>query len=212
MIYSLIRWSTVNVNGKGNNLFCVYGFFVIHFFCSKFVAFLLTTDTYDKLYMKKSIIVAIADNNVIGKDNDLIWHISEDLKRFKKLTEHHTVVMGRNTYFSLPFRPLKNRRNIVVSRTLVDVEGVEVVDSIDKAFNLVADEQEVFVMGGASIYEQVIDVADRIYLTVVKKTFEGDTYFPKIDESKWSCVEESEVIFDDNEKVEFYYQILDRVR
>lgn len=159
-----------------------------------------------------SIIVAVAENRVIGKDNQLIWHISEDLKRFKRLTEHHTVVMGRKTYLSLPFRPLKNRRNIVISTTVNEIEGVEVVSSIDEALSLCQGEQEVFVMGGASIYEQTLGMADRIYLTVVCKSFDGDVYFPEIPRSEWTTVEKSELQTDEKSGLQFYYETLERKR
>lgn len=159
-----------------------------------------------------SIIVAVAENRVIGKDNQLIWHISEDLKRFKRLTEHHTVVMGRKTYLSLPFRPLKNRRNIVISTTVNEIEGVEVVSSIDEAFSLCQGEEEVFVMGGASIYEQTLVMADRIYLTVVCKAFEGDVYFPEIPRSEWTTIEKSELQTDEKSGLQFYYETLERKR
>lgn len=160
--------------------------------------------------MTLSIIVAVAEGNVIGKDNSLIWHLSEDLKRFKRLTENHTVVMGRKTYMSLPFRPLKNRRNIVITRSNEPIKGVEMVDSIDRALKLCEGEDEVFIIGGASIYEQTIDLADKMYLTRVLKEFEGDTFFPEISNKKWITLERSETLFDEKEATEFYYETLVR--
>ncbi|KGN77965.1 diacylglycerol kinase [Porphyromonadaceae bacterium COT-184 OH4590] len=162
--------------------------------------------------MTLSIIVAVADGNVIGKDNSLIWHISEDLKRFKRLTENHTVVMGRKTYMSLPFRPLKNRRNIVITRSNEAIAGVETADSVEQALELCRGEDEVFIIGGASIYEQTIDIVDKIYLTRVLKEFEGDTFFPEISAAKWQSVERSEVFKDDKEEVDFYYDTLIRIK
>ncbi len=158
-----------------------------------------------------SIIVAVAENRVIGRDNQLIWHISEDLKRFKRLTENNTVVMGRKTYLSLPFRPLKNRRNIVISNTVKEIEGVEVVSSIDEALSLCRGD-EVFIIGGASIYEQTLGLVDRIYLTVVCKSFEGDVYFPEIPRSEWTTIEKSELQTDEKSGLQFYYETLERKR
>ena len=152
--------------------------------------------------MTLSIIVAVANGSVIGKDNSLIWHLSDDLKRFKRITEGHTVIMGRKTYMSLPFRPLKNRRNIVISTSLADIDGAAVA--------LCRTEDEVFIIGGASIYEQTIGIADKIYLTRVLKDFEGDTSFPEIQDSRWQSLEKSEILFDEKEKTEFYYETLVR--
>ena len=136
-----------------------------------------------------SIIVAIASNNAIGKDNQLLWHLPGDLKRFKELTSGHCVVMGKNTWFSLPVRPLKNRTNIV----LTDVPG-ECIDgcvgaySIKDALSKCDKEKEIFVIGGASIYDQFMNIADRMYVTHVFKDFEADTFFPEIDPETWEPV------------------------
>ncbi|MDR2684312.1 MAG: dihydrofolate reductase [Prevotellaceae bacterium] len=146
--------------------------------------------------MKISIIAAVAENNIIGKDNSLLWHISDDLKHFKSLTENHAVVMGRKTYFSLPFRPLKNRRNIVISNSLQKINGVETVNTVEKAFELCNNENEVFVIGGASIYRQTIDFATKIYLTKIYKSFEGDTFFPKIDKKLWKITDKTDIFYD----------------
>jgi dihydrofolate reductase len=154
---------------------------------------------------KISIIVAIAENNVIGKDNSLLWHISDDLKRFKTLTENHCVVMGRKTYFSLPFRPLKNRRNIVISNNLTQIEGAEVVKSVEEAFALCNDENEVFVIGGESIYRQTIDLADKLYITKVYKAFEGDTFFPEISENYWKITDETAIFYDQKSDLKYSF-------
>ena len=160
--------------------------------------------------MTLSIIVAVANGSVIGKDNSLIWHLSDDLKHFKRITEGHTVIMGRKTYMSLPFRPLKNRRNIVISTSLADIDGAEVAHSVEEAVALCRTEDEVFIIGGASVYEQTIGIADKIYLTRVLKDFKGDTFFPEIQDSRWQSVEKSEILFDEKEKTEFYYETLVR--
>ena len=133
-----------------------------------------------------SIIVAIADGRAIGKGNDLLTHIPGDLKRFKEITSGHSVIMGRNTFESLPKGPLPNRRNIVVSRNQeLSIEGAEVVNSIDEALNLVKDEVEVFVIGGGKIYDQFLPICNKLYLTIVDKSFDADIFFPEIDWDEW---------------------------
>ena len=153
--------------------------------------------------MKVSIIVAVAENNVIGKDNALLWHISDDLKHFKQITENHSVIMGRKTYFSLPFRPLKNRRNIVISNNLQEIVGVEIAKSIEEAFDLCKNEDEVFVIGGETVYKQTVDFADKIYLTNVYANFDGDTFFPEIDKNIWQITEQSEIFTDEKSGLKY---------
>lgn len=153
-----------------------------------------------------SIIVAIAQNNAIGKDNDLIWHISDDLKRFKALTSGHTVIMGRNTWNSLPRRPLPKRRNIVLthSESFVD-EGAEVARSIQQVFDMVRSEDEAFIMGGAAVYRQFLPFVSRIYVTWVWQDFDADVFFPVIDLSVFNKVSESEVFTDQESGLRFSY-------
>ncbi|MEX0983319.1 MAG: dihydrofolate reductase [Bacteroidales bacterium] len=137
-----------------------------------------------------SIIVAIARNNAIGKDNQLLWHLSDDLKRFKRLTTGHTVIMGRNTYLSLPNGALPNRRNIVITdQPEENFEGCEMAHSIEEALELAGDSEECFVMGGGMVYRQLLPVAGRIYLTNVHQSFDADTFFPEIDFSEWEELE-----------------------
>ena len=160
--------------------------------------------------MQISIIVAVAENNVIGKDNSLLWHISDDLKYFKQITENHVVIMGRKTYFSLPFRPLKNRRNIVVTKNLSEIDGAEVVNSLEDAFELCKNEEEIFVIGGGSIYRQAIDFADKIYLTKVYSTFDGDTFFPDLDEKKWTISQQSDIFTDEKSELKYKFLVLEK--
>lgn len=130
--------------------------------------------------MKISLISAIAENRAIGKDNRLLWHIPEDMKHFRETTSGHAVIMGQKTYESLG-RPLPNRINIIVTFDKgFKAEGCVVLHSLDDAFEYVEkqDEEEVFVIGGGSIYKQTIDRADRLYLTLVKGEFDGDVFFP----------------------------------
>ena len=134
--------------------------------------------------MIKTIVVAISENNAIGKDNQLLWYLPADLKHFKNITTGHTVIMGRKTFDSVG-KPLPNRRNIIITRHVMHIEGCEVVSSIDAALALCADEEEVFIVGGAEIYKQSIHLTDRIYLTIVHKKFEADSFFPEIDYAEW---------------------------
>lgn len=141
--------------------------------------------------MKKiSIIVAVAKNYAIGLNNELLWHIPEDLKRFKRITLGHQVIMGRMTYLSLPFRPLKNRTNIVITDNPEETfDGCITVHSIEEAINLCNEQEESFIIGGGSVYRQFLPLCDKLYLTMVHKEFEADTFFPQPDFSQWKLVE-----------------------
>lgn len=133
-----------------------------------------------------SIIVAVAANNGIGKDNRLLCHIPGDLKRFKKITSGHTVVMGKNTFLSLPGGPLKDRRNIVISDDQQDrFDGCIMVSSISEALDQCEEDRETFIIGGASVYRQFLPYANRLYLTRVNKCFDADTFFPEINKDEW---------------------------
>jgi dihydrofolate reductase len=125
--------------------------------------------------VKLAIIVAIARNRVIGKDGKLPWHISEDLKRFKRLTTGHAVLMGRKTFESIG-RPLPNRRNVVISST--PQPGVETFRTVAEALEALKDQEKVFVIGGGQLYASLLDSADELYLTLVDQNIEGDTFFP----------------------------------
>jgi dihydrofolate reductase len=140
--------------------------------------------------MSISIIVAIAENNAIGKNNELLWHISEDLKRFKRITSGHRVIMGRNTYLSLPVRPLPGRTNIVISDIPEETfEGCQMVSSIEQALEICETGEESFVIGGGMVYKQFLKHADKLYITRVYKSFEADTFFPEIHEDEWEEIE-----------------------
>ena len=140
-----------------------------------------------------SIIVAIAENGAIGKDNQLLWHISDDLKRFKKITAGHKIIMGRNTLLSLPKWPLPNRTNIVITDNKAEqFAGCEMVFSIEEAVSKCGKEEECFIIGGASIYRQFLPLADKLYITRVYKDFDADTFFPEISENEWNLTEKSE--------------------
>jgi dihydrofolate reductase len=136
-----------------------------------------------------SIIVAIAQNNGIGKNNQLLWHIPADMKRFKQITMGHTVIMGRNTFLSLPGGPLKNRRNLVITDNPDEhFEGCEMVSSIKEVLEKCDTDQENFVIGGASVYRQFFPMADRLYITRVNRSFEADTFFPEIKPDEWEVI------------------------
>jgi len=135
-----------------------------------------------------SIIVAIAENRAIGKDNKLLWHISEDLKRFKKLTTGHTLIMGRNTFLSLPNGALPKRRHIVISDVADEkFDGCEMAGSIEEAVTMAGASDECFVIGGGMVYSQFLPLARKLYLTQVHHSFEADTFFPEIDFSQWQA-------------------------
>lgn len=134
-----------------------------------------------------SLIVAVAQNGVIGDRNALLWHIAEDLRNFKRITSGHPVVMGRKTYESLG-RPLPNRTNVVVTRQALELPGCTVVHSLEEALRLFPAEEECFVIGGAQIYAQALPLADRLYLTRVEHPYEGDTRFPEWDPAQWRPV------------------------
>jgi dihydrofolate reductase len=159
-----------------------------------------------------SLIVAIAQNNAIGKDNDLLWHISEDLKYFKKTTNARTVLMGRKTWESLPFKPLKNRRNIVVSSQKdYQISGAELFSDTDKALEALKEEKdEMFCIGGASLYKALLPKADKLYITRVYKDFEADVFFPEIDEQIWEIKRLSPMLYDEKEEVNFRFEVWEK--
>lgn len=150
-----------------------------------------------------SIIVAITANNGIGYKNELLTHIPGDLKRFKEITTGYPVIMGRNTFLSLPNGPLPNRTNIVITDTNQIFEGCVTVTSIEEAISACPPEKECFVMGGGMIYKQFLPIANKLYLTVVEKEFKADTFFPEINPEEWQLMEEQR--FEVNEKAEFAF-------
>ena len=163
-----------------------------------------------------SLIVAVSENKVIGKDNDLVWNLPTDMKFFKDKTKNHFVIMGRRNYESIPskFRPLPNRTNVIVSRQeKLEAEGCMVVDSIEKAIELakVAKDQEPFIIGGGQIYKYAIDnqLIDRVYLTRVHTEIEGDTFFEDLDDS-WKLVHEKHHPKDERHPFSFTFQTFER--
>lgn len=155
-----------------------------------------------------SIIVAVSDDWGIGKDNDLLWHISEDLKRFKRLTTGNTIIMGKKTWESLPRRPLPGRKNVVLTDNPKEqIEGAETAYSIDDALARCSKKEEIFIIGGGSIYRQFMPLADRLYITHVHTNAPADIYFPAIDLNVWEAVEKEEFLNTDDHEIPYTYVI-----
>ena len=165
--------------------------------------------------MKKSItiIVAAAENNAIGKDNDLIWSLPNDLKRFKKLTSGHCIIMGRKTFNSFPGL-LPNRKHIVISRNKNNSfsEEVTVVNNFEDALKKTGDDENPFIIGGGQIYKLAMDLGDKIELTRVHEEFKADTFFPKIDEDKWKLIHEEFNEKDERHQFSFTYKTYIKIR
>jgi dihydrofolate reductase len=142
--------------------------------------------------MKKIIIVAMTKENIIGKDNNIPWHISDDLKLFKKNTINNTIIMGRKTYESIG-KPLPKRKNIVVSSKLKVDNEVKVCDTFEKAINLAENlGKDIFFIGGNQIYKSALKIADHIYLSLVKGNYSGNVYFPEYDKKDWQMIDSKE--------------------
>ena len=165
-----------------------------------------------------SLIVAVAQNNAIGRNNELLWHISEDLKYFKSTTTGHPVIMGRKTYESIG-RPLPGRRNIVLTRGEMEIPPVknpqttsmEVVHSLEQVYEIASGEGEFFVMGGGMLYNETFGMADYLYLTKIYAVAEdADTFFPEVRESEWDVVRESELLHDEENDIEFKFIVYKR--
>lgn len=157
-----------------------------------------------------SIIVAAAQNNAIGKDNGLLWHMPADLKYFKNKTTGHAIIMGRKTYESVGM-PLPNRRNIVITRNEdYQPEDVEVCHSLEEALMLCDPDEENFIAGGAEIYSKAMAVCDRIYFTLVYNEFEADAFFPPILKDFWQLTAESFHEADDKNPYDYNFMVYDR--
>jgi dihydrofolate reductase len=166
--------------------------------------------------MKVSLIVAVAENNVIGKDNDLIWHLPNDMKFFKETTQNHHVIMGRKNFESIPerFRPLPNRTNVIITRQQnYKAEGCIIVNSIEEALEIAKsnEDNEPFIIGGGQIYKLALDanLVDKIYLTKVHQKFDGDTFFPSLN-SNWKEIEKTENKADEKHKYNYDFITLER--
>lgn len=161
--------------------------------------------------MKISMIAAMARNNVIGKDNDMPWHLPDDLKFFKSKTVGKPVIMGRKTFESIGSRPLPNRPNLVISRnTELVCEGAVVFGSVDEALASLAGVEEVIIMGGGQLYTQMLPRADRLYLTMIDAEIDGDTFFPKWQELAWKTLGTVRHEVDERHAYAFDFVTLDR--
>jgi dihydrofolate reductase len=151
-------------------------------------------------------IAAIGMNNELGKDNQLIWHLPNDFKRFKTLTTGHYIIMGRKTFESFP-KPLPNRTHVIITRQKnYTAENCIVVDSLKKAIAVCPKDEDVYVIGGGEIYNQSIDFADKLEITKVFHSFEADTFFPEIDITKWILVSEEFHAKDEKHAYDFCFQ------
>lgn len=155
--------------------------------------------------MKLSIVVAVAENGVIGHENQLIWHLPKDLKIFKNLTTGHPIIMGRKTFDSIG-KPLPNRTSIIVSRNKeLAINGCIVVNSVEEAIEEAKkiEEEEAFVIGGAELYKLSLPNVDKIYLSEVKHSFAGDTFFPEIDKTVWKEISRETYLKDEKNLYDF---------
>ncbi|MBT5979563.1 MAG: type 3 dihydrofolate reductase [Gammaproteobacteria bacterium] len=160
--------------------------------------------------MSLSIVVAMDENRLIGKDNKLPWHLPADLVYFKKITTGKSIVMGRKTYDSIG-RPLPNRRNIVISRNSKTlITGCEVLSSIDEMLSITKDEDEVMIIGGASLCEQLLPQVSRLYITKIEGKFDGDVYFPEYNEADWRQVSCESHLPDDLNEHAHHFLVLER--
>ena len=157
-----------------------------------------------------SLIVAVAKNNVIGGDNKLLWHLPADLRHFKNVTMDHTIIMGRKTFESVG-KPLPGRRNIIVTRNEdFEAEGCTIVNNMQAAVDLCKKENEVFIIGGADIFRQSMNAADKIYLTRINHEFKGDVFFPELNFSDWKLVKYLKFHADEKNKYEYSFAEYER--
>jgi dihydrofolate reductase len=157
-----------------------------------------------------SIIVAIAENNAIGINNQLLTYLPDDLKMFKRLTTGHIVIMGKKTFKSLPNGPLPNRTNVIISDNIKDYfEGCITVYSIQEAIDFCKG-NDAFIIGGGMIYRQFLPLSNRLYLTIMHKQFEGDTFFPEIDYDEWKELSKEYHPKDEKHKIDFTWLVLER--
>jgi len=166
--------------------------------------------------MKVSLIVAVSENGVIGKDNDLIWHLPKDMKFFKETTQGHHVIMGRKNFESIPhkFRPLPNRTNVIITRQSdYKAEGCLVVNSVEESIEMAKQngDTEPFIIGGGQIYKIALEqnLVDRIYLTRIHHVFEGDTFFSELN-SDWEEVKREDCFADEKNKYDYSFIVLEK--
>lgn len=158
-----------------------------------------------------TLIAAAAENNALGKDNQLVWHLPDDFKRFKQITSGHYIIMGRKTFESFP-KPLPNRTHVIITRQKnYTVDDCIVVNSIEEAIKVCPKNEEVFIIGGADIYNQSIDFAEKIELTRVHANFEADAFFPEINLNNWKLTFEEKHTQDEKHNFDFTFQTFVKV-
>lgn len=157
-----------------------------------------------------SIIAAVSENNVIGLNNRMPWHLPMDLKWFKKVTLGCDVVMGKKTFYSLPVRPLPGRRNMIISHDPEPVDGCVMASSVEDALSKMDPEKENFIIGGGCIYGQFMQLARTLYITRVYQSFGGDTFFPDINPEEWTLTFSEEHVKDEKHAFDFAFQIYER--
>ena len=158
-----------------------------------------------------SIIVAISENNAIGKENQLLWRISDDLKRFKQLTTSHTIIMGRKTFDSIG-KPLPGRTTVIVTRNAeLKVEGCVVAHSLQQAISACADDSEIFIVGGAELYTQALPLVDKLYITEIQQDVEGDAHFPEFDQRHWQLLSKDVRSQETPQPLEFHFASYQRI-
>lgn len=153
-----------------------------------------------------TLIAAVAQNNALGKDNQLLWHLPDDFKRFKNITSGHYIIMGRKTFDSFP-KPLPNRTHVIITRQKeYKPEGCIVVNSLEEAIQSCPKQEDIFIIGGGEIYKQSIVIADKIDITRVHNSFEADTFFPEIEIEKWQLIFEEFHSKDERHDFDFTFQ------
>lgn len=158
-----------------------------------------------------TLIAAAAENNALGKDNQLVWHLPIDFKRFKEITSGHYIIMGRKTFESFP-KPLPNRTHVIITRQKnYTVENCIVVNSIEEAIAACPKEEDIYIIGGAEIYKQSIPFAEKIELTRVHANFDADAFFPEIDLNEWKITFEEPHLKDDKHNFDFTFQTFVKV-
>jgi len=159
-----------------------------------------------------SIIVAMDINRVIGKENQLPWRLPRELQYVKKTTMGHPIILGRKNYESIG-RPLPGRRNIILTRDEnFSPEGCEIAHSVEEVYKLCENEEEIFIFGGEQIYKLFLEDTDKLYVTVIHHEFEGDTFFPEIDWTKWKEIFVEQGITDEKNPYEYYYHVFERLK
>lgn len=160
--------------------------------------------------MKISLVVAKSKNNVIGKNNQLPWYLPADLKHFKNVTMGKPIIMGRKTFDSIG-KPLPGRRNIIISHQQnLFIDGCDVFHSIDDAFNAVKTEKEVMIIGGANLYAQILDRAHCIYLTIIDAEFDGDAFFPELNQ-EWKLISDEKFSHDEKNKYDYRFEVWSKI-